>query len=228
MRKGLILLWFGISISSAFSQTLGFEAGLSNNIQNGHYIAPCGCTFAHGTGLGFNGNVFIDLFTPTDFAIGMNSGVQRQQVTDYEVVPVTLQRLADGDEQESHLTYLNIGPYVRYTIPSTAFFLRVMPEVQYLLSSEFHHASSMAEHQTTGKQTPMHSSTDDPNPVIDDLRKVRLGAKFSAGYDINVGSNIVSPVITYDLPLNTIRSNSTDDNWKISSFFGSVMFRFKL
>lgn len=229
-KKSLgILIWFAIFIfSTSSAQTVGIEVGMSGNIQNGSFVAPCSCTFAHGTGFGFSGSAFIDLFTPTDFVVGINTGVQQQKVTDYEVIPVTLQRLANGDEQETHLTYLTFGTYVRYTIPSTAIFLRVMPEVQYLLSSEFHHSTAIAEHQTTGKQTPMHSSSDDPDPVIDDLTNVRFAAKFSTGYDINISNFVVSPVFTYDLPLNTIRSNSTDENWKISSFFGSVMIRFKL
>lgn len=229
-KKSLgILIGLVISISStSFAQIVGVEAGISRNIQNGSFVAPCSCTFAHGTGLGFSGSAFIDLIPTTDFVFGINSGVQQQKVTDYEVIPVTLNRIANGDEQETHLTYLTFGTYLRYAIPSTAIFLRVMPEVQYLLSSEFHHAEAMAEHRTTGNQTPMHSSSSDPDPVIDDLRSIRFAAKFSAGYDISISDVVVSPVFTYDLPLNTIRSNSTDDNWKISSFFGSIMVRFKL
>jgi hypothetical protein len=229
-KKSLgILIWFAISIPSiSFAQTVGIEAGMGGNIQNGSFVAPCSCTFAHWTGFGFGGSAFIDLFTTTDFVFGINSGVQGQKVTDYEVIPVTLQRLANGDEQKTHLTYLTFGTYLRYTIPSTAIFLRVMPEVQYLLSSEFHHSEAMSEHRNTGKQTPMHSSSSDTDPVIDDLRSIRFAAKLSVGYDIAVSNFIVSPVFTYDLPLNTIRSNSTDDNWKISSLFFGALFRFNL
>lgn len=214
--------------SISFSQTLGLEDGISYNIQKGHFKAPCECTFAKGTGLGYASSLFFELPLAEDFEIGIASGIQNQEVTDYEVVPATLQRIADGDEQKTRLLYLNISPYVRYTIPSTAIFLRVAPAIQYLLSSEFHHTEGgTSGNSSVPTQTPQHggSATD---PVIDDLRDIRYAAKFSAGYDFNISPLILSPVLTYDLPLNTIRSNSTDNGWNISSFLGSVMLRFKL
>lgn len=74
----------------------------------------------------------------------------------------------------------------------------------------------------------MHSNGNDADPVIDDLLDIRFSVKLSTGYDIRIGNVIVSPVFTYDHPLNTIRSNSTDNNWEISSLFVSVMIQYNL
>jgi hypothetical protein len=228
LEKLLVILALLGASTTMFAQAIGVEAGVSNNVQNGYYLAPCQCTFAKGTGIGFGGSVFYELPAVSDVVFGIRSGVQYQQVTDYEVVPSTLNRIANGDEQQTMLTYLSLGPSVRYTIPSTAIFLRVSPEVHYLLSSDFHHMEpSMSGHRAGTTQIPAHGSSEE-NPVIDDIRRVRMSAKFSAGYDLLLGSSILSPLLTYDVPLNTIRSNSTDKDWKISSFFGSVMVRFPL
>lgn len=52
MKKlfAIVLLSLGLLTSVTFGQPLGFEVGVSHDFQNGHFIAPCGCTFADGIG----------------------------------------------------------------------------------------------------------------------------------------------------------------------------------
>ena len=204
------------SISSA--QHLGIEAGLNYDQQIGHFQAPCGCTFAGGTGISFFGSLSYELFSFSDFVTGITTGIRNNHVTDYEVEPASLQRILNGDRQQTNLLYITIGPYLQYTIPSTSIFLAFSPQVGYLLSKNFHHIGG--------------SSSDEPeignSDTTIDIRSVRLATKLSAGYNIIIGNFTVSPILSFDFPLNTLRSNSTDGGWRITSLSGSIMVRFNL
>ena len=220
MKKlfAIVLLSSGLLTSVTFGQRLGFEAGASYDVQNGHYIAPCGCTFAGGTGAGFFGSISYDLFSFSDFITAIASGFRYNHVTDYEVMPETLRHILNGDRQQMSLSYFTINPSIRFTIPSTNIALTLSPEFDYLISSSFHHISGSSSDE---------SETDINSDTAIDIRSIRFAATLSAGYAITMGNVIISPNIGFTLPLNTLRSNSTDNDWKISSFSGSIRVQVK-
>ncbi|HET9136502.1 MAG TPA: hypothetical protein VFO76_07690 [Candidatus Kapabacteria bacterium] len=206
-----------LTSSVSFAQGFGIEAGINYDLQGGHFIAPCGCTFADGTGLGFLGNLSYDLLPFSDFTVGLAAGVHYNHVTDVEVTPTSTERILNGDQQATNLTYVSFAPYLRYTVPSTSISVTLSPEIGYLLSSSFQHISG--------------STLEEPEPNSDAsiyIRSFRIGARFSAGYNLQFDKTIIAPTLSCNLPLNTLRSNGTDVDWKILSFSGSIMVRFAL
>jgi hypothetical protein len=215
MRKAagslLLLLLFS---SVSFAQPFGFEIGAGQSIQTGHFIAPCGCTFAHGKGLSLSGGILYDIFSSGDFTFGARVSVDYMHVTDHEVVPETLVEIADGDKEETSLTYLVYSPYVRYVIPKTEIFLQVAPEAGFLISKKFEHVTgSSAEEEEPGANNPI------------DITSIRISARFSAGYNFHFDAFTLAPTFSYDLGISTLREEPTDVNWKISTFTGSVTVR---
>jgi hypothetical protein len=216
MRKAagslLSLLLFS---SASFAQPLGFEIGAGQSVQSGHFIAPCGCTFAHGKGLALTGGILYDIFSSGDFTFGARVSVDYMHVTDHEVVPETLVEIAGGDKEETSLTYILYSPYVRYVIPKTEIFLQMAPEAGFLISKKFEHIAG------SSSEEPGADSTIDVNVG-------RVAIKFSAGYDFIFEGFTLAPAFSYDLPFTTLRSESTDVNWKISTFTGSITVRVKI
>src|ERR1051325_300286 len=111
----LIALLF---VSNARAQ-FAVEVSGSYDIQNGTYIAPCGCTFANGNGIGYMGAVSMDLIHVIGITIGVKPAYEVQQFTSEEVDPETLAKEAMGDKEEIKMTLLSVEPYVRYDIPET-------------------------------------------------------------------------------------------------------------
>jgi hypothetical protein len=62
---------------------------------------------------------------------------------------------------------------------------------------------------------------------IPNVKKLRVSALMSAGWNIGIWGFVIAPMVTYDLPLTTIRDQNAD-GWKISSLYGSVAIRFEL
>ena len=93
------------------AQKFGFEAGGSYDYQSGSFVAPCGCTFAHGVGYGFGAAISYDITSSYNFTSGLKSGVEEQATASPEVFPGNISsRIANGDEQDVKLLYLFVDP----------------------------------------------------------------------------------------------------------------------
>lgn len=194
----------------------GVEGGGTYNIQHGAFIAPCGCTFADGSGIGFGASLSYDLMKRSHFAFGLQAGVEYQSFTSREVIPESLSPITNGDKEEIKLTYLSFDPYVRYTIPSMGVFAQSAPVFEYLISSRFHHeAGSGADEEDAGLN---------PDTAID-IRSIRLLAKVSVGYTFSVAGVSLAPVISVGFPLNDLMKEQAD-GWRVSTYYASVAISF--
>src|SRR5205823_5911607 len=68
---------------------------------------------------------------------------------------------------------------------------------------------------------------------IDNASGLRLGLQLTAGYDIEMSDHsVLSPMFTYEMPLTTVRPNTTappaSENWKILTLFATVSLKFKI
>ncbi len=205
------------SASIAASQELSFEAGAGYAAQQGHFIAPCGCTFAKGTGYDLQFHAAISLFSASDLSVGIGVGLQYQHITDVEVAIESFTPISNGDRQVSNLLYGTLDPYVRYSIPSVNLLLQLSPRISYILSKHFQHIS------------PPGANDADEIPYNDiDIRHLKISLAAGVGYTFHLGQYTLTPMLGYELPLNTIRNDPTDYNWKITSIMGSVLLRYNL
>jgi hypothetical protein len=216
MKRLFPLLAIVFFFTDAAHAQIGLEVGGSYNIQNGTFVAPCGCTFANGVGIGFTGAVPIDLISLLGITIGIEPGFESQSFKSSEVDPTTLAQIASGDRQSVNLAYLTVEPYLRYTIPHVGLFLQVAPGWNYLLSSSFHH--------TIG------GTSDDGSPNYNadttlSVRQTRYDAKLSAGYTIGLLGISIQPTVSVALPLTDL-STEQAANWHVTAIYFSVGLRF--
>ena len=209
MKRFLGLSSFLVAISLVPTITYsqwGAQFGITYNIQNGNFIAPCGCTFANGNGIGYHFAISYDLISVAGLAIGIQPGVEFQNFTAFEVDPTRLVRLANGDTQEVGLEYFTFGPYIRYTIPFMSLFVQLTPEFQYQIGSTYHHIPTLAGLN--------------PDTSLD-VRSQRYAAAVSAGYRFHLGIVDIAPMLTADYPLSVLRSTQASD-WRVTVVTASL------
>jgi len=192
----------------------GAELGASYNIQNGSYLAPCGCTFAHGVGYGFLAAASLDLYKQMGFTFGIKAGAEQQRFTSAESVPDGLAKIANGDKEEIALTYLTFDPYARYTIRPLGLFVQVSPNIGYLVSKKFHHAAGTAVEE--GEEEP----NIDPDTTME-LRSVRYLARLGAGYEIELAGITLVPMISAGIPLSDLTLVNAKD-WRVTTIYLSL------
>jgi hypothetical protein len=213
IRALIILAMMTLSSFSARAQ-LGAELGASYNIENGSYIAPCGCTFAHGVGYGFFGAASFDLVKLAGFTFGIKAGAEQQRFTSAESVPDGLAKIANGDQEEIALTYITFDPYARYTIRPLGLFVQVSPSIGYLASKKFHHAAGTAVEE--GEAEP----AIDPDTTME-LRSARYLARLGAGYEIELAGLTLAPMISAGIPLTDLTLLNAKD-WRVTTIYLSL------
>jgi hypothetical protein len=212
------IIVFTIPINSN-AQKFGIEASGSYDYQSGSFVAPCGCTFARGVGVGFGAALSYDITSLSDFVIGIKSGVEDQVTSAIEVVPGNISaRIAGGDEQDVKLLYLSLEPFLRYTVADTKLYLQASPGFSYLVWSHFKHIAGGGSADAAPESNPDTSLS---------VRSTRFTARFSAGYDIPISNIILSPSVNYALPLTVLRSVEAED-WKIYSLSVAIGIRISL
>ncbi len=213
----LSLLLF--SSSAVEAQGWAIEVGPAYNIQKGTFVAPCGCTFADGYGLGLIGSVSASFFSLGGFSVGLGTGVDVQKFTSHEVDPATLLQYANGDQEEIKLAYVNIDPYIRYQIPGTGLFFQVSPGIDYLVSSSFNHiAGAVAVEDTTISFNPTDAV---------DIHKASYHAKVSVGYSFGLLGMALEPSIYAKQPLSNLSAAATDE-WHVTTLYAALAIRFGL
>src|SRR5438105_5591748 len=89
-----------ITLAHPARAQIGVELGIGQTTQHGSYIAPCGCTFANGTGIKILGGLPIDLFSFSNFTIGVKPGFDYDQFTSHEMEKDLSAQIANGDQEE--------------------------------------------------------------------------------------------------------------------------------
>ncbi|MDP4286920.1 MAG: hypothetical protein Q8922_03200 [Bacteroidota bacterium] len=248
-RVALISLLLTVASPGLRAQSqIGFEFGVGRDTQSGEVDAACGCSFADGSGTGFRGAVSYE--APLFFGIrgGVKSGLEFKRTHGSIAItePAIIQASGSGTDTvmqmpinrvlDVSITYITFMPYLSYFIPGIPLFLQLGTTVSDLQSSTFKETRQLATTSLTvnGHTIPdmrfqngatTETLSDGP---IQDANKLRVAAQMSIGYYVvDVFGFGVAPMVTYDLPLSTVR-DVTATNWKISSIYGTVMLKFGL
>ena len=215
MKKSLAAAAFLLMLiqSSSVSAQWGVEFGAGGTNQQGHYLAPCGCTFGFGSGYEAIAAITRDLISVQNFTVGVRVGGEFNQFLSSETDPSGSELILHGHQEDVKLLYLSLAPYLRYNIMGSPVFVQAAPGAAYEVSSHFLHIGEL-------------DSSISPNAPLD-IRSMRYDAKFSAGYNIALSGLTLAPMITYDLPLNDLRTSHAE-NWRLSSVYGSIVLRLNL
>jgi hypothetical protein len=228
---------------------VGIEVGVGEHQQQGTFDCDCGASFGVGSGSGFLGSLVFELPIDYSWAIGIKGGIDFKNITgtigvidtaiinDVANQNDTIDALSLNRVAYVKTTYLNFSPYVQYQFFRMGPFVQAGLEVGLLLANQFKQTRQLTgTTATVGGQifndlrfTNGTLEETVPNTAIDDnVNKLRLGVVLSAGYNIPVSEkSILSPLLTYDFPLTTIRDLGAN-GWKIGSLYATVILKFRL
>jgi hypothetical protein len=229
----------------------GVEVGIGLNRQEGTFNAACNCEFADGKGTGFIANLVFELPLNYDWAISLKAGVNAMTTaSDVIVIDNATIRYEPGDSLATgkirfnrhgdvSTTYLTLIPGVKYQFFRGGPFIQLGAGIGFLvLGNSFTHTRQLSsstvvlEDGSTVEGVTFESGTLEEtleDGEIKDVEKLRLSAIISAGYDIPLSDKaLISPMVGYDFPFTTLRSNSTATDWKISSLQLMVGLKFIL
>jgi hypothetical protein len=229
---------------------VGIEFGLGKHQQQGTFDADCGCTFENGTGTGFLGNLLFELPLDYEWALGIKAGIDfknttsRRAVFDTAVIEFpeeesdTVSALGFDRVGDVKATYLNFSPFVQYQFFRMGPFLQAGVGIGLLVANHFTHHRELGS--TEGKLLDGRTIPDlrfkstgtleetMQDGEISDVNKLRLGIALSAGYNVGVTErSVLTPMLTYDLPLSTLKDKQAS-GWKIGSLYASAVLKFKL
>jgi hypothetical protein len=231
---------------------IGVELGLATNTQLGTYQAACQCTFDGGSYSGFLGGLLFELPLNYEWTVGMglkfdfkglnNSKIVKDDAaltlsapdTVVYITGLTLQRVGTVRE-----TFFSIDPFVRYEFYRNGPFVQAGPGIGLVMASSFKHTRELLSTtvvDNNGTQYPgVHfpdgttSETLQDDKKISDINGLQLTIQASVGYNIPVGENsVVAPMLTYSLPITTVRPDILASGWKIQTLYFSAAFKLKI
>jgi hypothetical protein len=210
MKRSLYLLSIilVLSISPTARAQFAVEAGGSYDIQQGTFVAPCGCTFANGTGFGLMATAQFDLVSLLGVTIGIKSGLEQHNIHAKELTAAPY-----PDKEDVSITYLTIEPLVRVKIPTTDIFVQVAPGLNYMLSSSFHH--------TTGTPEPDEPELANPDTAMD-LGALQFRAKATIGYKFSALGIGFEPAVSAAFPLSDLMDVTKNKTWHIATVYLSL------
>jgi hypothetical protein len=236
---------------------IGVELGMGIHQQVGTYQAQCNCEFTGGSMTGFLGGLLFELPLDYEWTLGIGAkfdfkGLNNSQITQ-DVA--TLLFLANDSVSKGIIymhrtgtvreTFLTLNPFVRYEFYRNGPFVQVGPGIGFVIASSFKHTRELlsstvqfidANGQPVGAPQPgvtfmngTNSETLEDLKQITNVNSLQLTVNATLGYDIPVGDNaVIAPMITYALPLTTVRPDIQSTGWKITSLYVSAGFKYKL
>jgi hypothetical protein len=228
----------------------GVELGIGLNRQEGTFQAACQCEFADGKGTGFIGNLVFELPLNYDWAVTFKVGMNAMSTSSDElVVDNATIRYEPGDSLASgqikfnrhgdvSTSYLTFLPGVKYQFFRGGPFIQLSAGIGLLMSSKFTHTRALTSSTVVMENGSVLEGVTFENGTLEetledgeiaDVEKMRISAILGGGYDIPLSEKaIISPMISYDFPFNTIRNTATATDWKISSLQLMVGLKFIL
>jgi hypothetical protein len=229
---------------------VGIEVGFGEHQQQGVFDCDCGASFGTGSGSGFLGSLVFELPIDYSWAIGFKAGIDFKNITGTLGINETaiVNDVASQNDTITEFplnrvayvktTYINFSPYVQYQFFRMGPFVQAGVEVGLLVANQFKQSRQLTGTTvtTTGGQTytDLRFSSNGTleetiqDGAIDNVNKLRLGLLLSAGYNIAVSEkSVLSPLLTYDFPLTTIRDLAAN-GWKIGSLYATVVLKFRL
>ncbi len=228
----------------------GIEAGNGWHKQLGEFSGPCGCALEEGaTGSGFVGSLLVELPSVSSFTFGLKAGIDyknatgsRQQAESVVIInPSTIDTgyvlagIPIAEVGTYKLTYLFAAPYVQYRIISEGAFIQIGPSLSILAASHFVQTREMPATVSVQGQTiynPRFGNSGTSSEVVEDgaipnVSSLRVSALLSTGWNIPLWGITLAPMVTYDLPLTTVRDQNAS-GWKVSSLYATVALKFGL
>jgi hypothetical protein len=202
-------------VSNARAQ-FAFELSGSYDVQHGTYKAPCGCTFANGSGFGYMAAASMDLVHFLGITIGVKPAYEVQQFTSEEIDSASLAAIQNGDKEEVKINLLSVEPFIRYDIPSTGVFLQASPAFKYVLSSSFHHAAGSAAEEAEVGFNPDSAIT---------LKSALYNAKGTIGYSLSLLGISLEPSVSAAFPITNLSDISDAKNWAVTTLYLSLAVR---
>jgi hypothetical protein len=238
----------------ALPSSVGVELGLGLHREEGNFQALCNCTFAEGTGSGLLAALTFNLPLDYEWSLGVKAGIDfKGFTTEALVVDVATIRYQNNDSVgqgrirfrrngDIAATYFTVAPAVKYQFLRGGPFLQAAAGISFLMSSKFVHKRELMSTSAelldvdgnviavipdVAFETGTREETLEDGE-IESVKGLRLGVLLTGGYDIAVSDKaILSPMLTYDLPISTVRDERAQD-WKISSLLFSVGLKYLL
>ena len=209
----LMFLFFSATqMMAQFHLSVGPNMGMNYNIGAGSDINETP------TGLGFNIGVTTDMqFTHT---IGLIANLQfYDSRSGGSSTEGTVQGVPYTVNDDASLAYFLIEPLLKLTIPNSGFHFLAGPSIGFNVQGSREVRITSQNNQITFQD----GSTKFKQSLKNTL--VRFALKAGAGYDINVGAVVLSPVIAFDYGITNVQSDVSSRVLSIQSF---IMVKFKL
>lgn len=185
--------------------SIGIEGGLGQYTQVGWMVTPSGHRSPNGNGTGFTGSLFFDLPISRDFFVGLKAGL------DFVNTPPRTPPgfdISSGVVESEKLTLLKFEPYIQYQIVHSPVFIQVGVGISDPLSIGL------------TEVVPFHTSsngvTSETFQGTNNNKSLLFSGLISLGYNFNVSSFTIAPIVTYDHFINVNQIN--DYNWNFNSF----------
>jgi hypothetical protein len=239
----------------ALPPTAGVEVGLGLHREQGSFEAACNCRFQDGTGSGFLGALTFNLPLDYDWSIGIKAGIDFKGFDVETMIADTATIRDEATDEVSqgiirfrrngtiNATYFVVAPAVKYQFFRGGPFVQLAAGISFLMSSKFVHHRELTSStvdlldgngNVIGQlQDVVFENTHTREETLEDgeianVKSLRLGALLTGGYDIPVSDKaLLSPMLTYDFPISTLRDDRAED-WKISSLLFSVGLKYLL
>jgi hypothetical protein len=239
-----ILLMTALACNARAQSQIGIELGEGWHKQRGDVYVVCGCipsVPAKGSnyilGALYESDMFFALRSGIKFRYDQKQTSGRLEAHSEAVIirfpndSVAVEKLDFRRETEIETSYLTFAPYVAYKIPFFGFVLQAGPSISYLTSSYVTHdrylLNNLLDYPDGTDLGGLRYKRGESNTQsilagpIKDIKKWRFAALLSAGFEFESFGVAFAPLVTYDIPLNTIRDQEAND-WMISSIYGSL------
>jgi hypothetical protein len=232
---------------SANSAYFGLEVGYGLHTEEGSFVCNCGNVFEDGEGKGFIASAFYEMELSRNFSAGLKVGFDFKNTTSTSTLFDTVIVQPGGSKSNPdtaamsvqrtgvlNFTLLRFAPYLQYQVLNTELFVQIGTGISYVMSNKLTQSRSLigdsvnlADGSTIHNLTFTNGTRSEAfeEAAIPNVPSILFSAIVSAGFGFGFGDFVISPIVTYDLPLSNYQTNY---NMKISSLYGSVGLKFKL
>jgi len=211
------------SVLAQFKMSLGPTLGMNYNLHTGSDIES-----GSGIGLIIGGQVDMS-FTPTiglvtnmQFYDNRSGSTETEGSNQYQDNQGNIVTSTISDENDVSLAYFMIEPLLKINLPGSGMYFNVGPAVGFNVEGSFE--------RTITETLPPPYTFQNGQSTIEQKAKgslkdvlVRFALKFGAGYDIWIGSVILTPQINFEYGLTKVVS---DVSWRVLTIqaLGTVKF----
>jgi hypothetical protein len=169
--------------------SIGIEGGLAQYIQNATIVCTCGTSFSGNKGNELSGSIFSDLPISQNFDIGIKVGLDHVNTA------------LNANDASVKLTLLKFEPYIQYQILRSPFFVQSGLGISNVISNSITQTLLQGQSQSCS---------------IVNIKYWLFSGLVSLGYNFDISSFTIAPIVTYDFPIIINQGNLY--NWGFTSF----------